>query len=223
MVFLRSSSKCLLLVMLVCTLCAAGWAVQFGFSPVRGSLTSGFGWRSDPMNGQARFHAGIDIAAKAGSPVYAPQAGRVMYSGPYGGYGNVVVLQHGPSLFTLYGHNAYTLVTYGETVSPGQVIAVVGSTGRSTGPHLHFEVHHQNAYVNPLDYLAYLSGGNRFSPGNVLIQSPLNPGQAAVTNTVVSATVASGSEVPRLKTANNRGNTNQVELIKGTRVQLIEF
>jgi murein DD-endopeptidase MepM/ murein hydrolase activator NlpD len=133
-----------------------GWADSYRFSPASGQMTSPFGWRSDPMTGKSRFHGGIDIAASFGAPVFVPQDGIVAYSGPYKGYGNVVVVDHGQKLRTLYAHNADLYVYPGQGVKRGQVIARIGSTGRSTGPHLHFEVHVANKYVNPLEYLTYL-------------------------------------------------------------------
>ncbi|MEB3286785.1 MAG: M23 family metallopeptidase [Vampirovibrionales bacterium] len=127
------------------------------FAPVSGQVTSSFGWRNDPLGGGNRFHSGLDIAAPQGSPVYAPQNGYVVFSGPYKGYGNVVVLDHGYGLYTLYGHASTLYVSKGQAVRYGQTIAAVGSTGRSTGPHLHFEVHQAGQYVNPVNYLAWLS------------------------------------------------------------------
>jgi len=126
------------------------------YAPVGGTVTSNFGWRTDPFNSSHRFHSGIDIAAPSGSPIYVPQNGVVVFAGNYGGYGNVVVVDHGYQLYTLYGHTSTYYVRAGQTVSRGQAIAAVGSTGRSTGPHLHFEVHQKRQYVNPMNYLAYL-------------------------------------------------------------------
>lgn len=125
-------------------------------SPVQGKLSSTFGWRNDPMHRQPRFHTGIDIAAPSGSPVYATQPGTVAYSGRYANYGNIVVIKHDNGLQTLYGHNQALWVRPGQRVVQGQMIASVGSSGRSTGPHLHFEVHRSNQYVNPIDYLVWL-------------------------------------------------------------------
>ena len=131
----------------------AGMPQARAVAPVTGQITSPFGWREDPINGTSRFHAGVDIAAETGTPVLAAQAGYVVFSGTYGGYGEAIVLDHGHTLYTLYGHNSERLVTAGQYVSPGQIISRVGSTGRTTGPHLHFEVHYNRQYVEPLAYL----------------------------------------------------------------------
>jgi murein DD-endopeptidase MepM/ murein hydrolase activator NlpD len=130
------------------------FAQQTALTLVTGTLSSPFGWRTDPFTGRQKFHSGIDIAAEMGTPVFALQKGVVVFSGLYGGYGNVVVLSHGNQLYTLYGHHSQLLVQPGQVVLPGQPIATVGSTGHSTGPHLHFEVHYQQQYVNPVVYLS---------------------------------------------------------------------
>ncbi len=115
--------------------------------PVNGVLSSGFGWR------WGRMHEGIDIAAPSGSPVVAAAAGTVIYAGWMGGYGNLVLIDHGGGLATAYGHNAGFAVAGGQSVSQGQVISYCGSTGHSTGPHVHFEVRINGAPVDPLGYL----------------------------------------------------------------------
>jgi hypothetical protein len=117
------------------------------------NISSPFGWRTDPINGQQRFHAGIDLPSPSGTPVLAAQSGYVVFSGLYGDYGQAVVMDHGSSLFTLYGHNSERLVTAGQYIQAGQPIARVGATGRVTGPHLHFEVHYNKQYLNPADYI----------------------------------------------------------------------
>jgi murein DD-endopeptidase MepM/ murein hydrolase activator NlpD len=109
--------------------------------PVEGPRTSGFGMRLHPVDHAERLHSGMDIAAAAGTQIQAAAAGQVVFSGTQEGYGNVVVIQHAEGYATLYAHNTENLVSVGTTVSQGQPIATVGSTGRSTGPHLHFEVH----------------------------------------------------------------------------------
>ncbi|MFM7389309.1 MAG: M23 family metallopeptidase [Vampirovibrionales bacterium] len=132
-------------------------AAPLRFAPTGGTVTSEFGWRVDPFNKNKRFHSGLDIAAPTGTPVFNPEAGVVIYAGEYGGYGNVVVVKHNrKGLYTLYGHNSKLLVTRGQQVEAGRPLALVGSTGRSTGPHLHFEVHFNNKYMNPVDYLVFL-------------------------------------------------------------------
>jgi len=114
--------------------------------PARGVLTSRFGWRS------RRHHNGIDIAAPYGTPILAAKAGRVIFSGWYYGYGRTVIVDHG-DVTTLYGHASKLLVSNGQTVEAGESIARVGSTGVSTGPHLHFEIRVNGRAVNPLKYL----------------------------------------------------------------------
>jgi murein DD-endopeptidase MepM/ murein hydrolase activator NlpD len=99
------------------------------------------------------MHEGIDIGASSGTPIWAAAAGTVIWSGWRGGYGNCVVVDHGNGLATLYGHSSALLVPVGQRVSQGETIALVGSTGNSTGPHLHFEVRVNGSAVDPLLYL----------------------------------------------------------------------
>lgn len=134
---------------------AAQAAPPIRYAPVAGIISSHFGWRTDPFLNSKRFHAGLDIAAPTGTPVHAPEPGLVVFSAFYGGYGNVVVLKHATGLYTLYGHNSELLVKKGQWVEMGQPLSLVGATGRATGPHLHFEVHYNNHYVDPSDYLLY--------------------------------------------------------------------
>jgi murein DD-endopeptidase MepM/ murein hydrolase activator NlpD len=108
--------------------------------PVKGIVTSNVGWRHDPIDGTIRHHNGVDIAIPAGTQVKAIAAGRVIESGPHGGYGNLVKIEHGDGSISMYGHNSQLQVNAGEQVAAGQTIALSGSTGRSTGPHLHFEL-----------------------------------------------------------------------------------
>jgi len=115
--------------------------------PVSAPITSSFGWR------WGRMHEGIDLGAPYGSPIRAAAAGTVIYCGWEGGYGNLVVIDHGGSLATAYGHQSSIAVGCGQQVSQGQVIGYVGSTGHSTGPHLHFEVRINGNAVDPLGYL----------------------------------------------------------------------
>ncbi|HEY6008168.1 MAG TPA: M23 family metallopeptidase [Geobacteraceae bacterium] len=111
-------------------------------SPVdHGTVTSGVGWRLDPFGtGRTVWHNGYDIAVPSGTPVYPTQDGTVYYAGPYKGYGNMVAVLHGKGYLTLYGHNNEVLVRTGQVVDTRTVIARSGSTGRSTGPHVHYEV-----------------------------------------------------------------------------------
>ena len=108
--------------------------------PVQGRVSSEQGWRTDPINGEHRFHAGTDIAAPAGTPIRAVAEGRVIESGVKNGYGNTVVIQAEDGRKMLYAHNNQNFVQVGDWVSRGEEIAEVGSTGRATGPHVHFEV-----------------------------------------------------------------------------------
>jgi murein DD-endopeptidase MepM/ murein hydrolase activator NlpD len=108
--------------------------------PVNGIISSPEGWRRDPINGETRYHAGTDIAAPSGTPIHAVAAGRVIESGVKSGYGNTVVIETEDGRQMLYAHNNRNFVQVGDQVSSGQQIAEVGSTGRATGPHVHFEV-----------------------------------------------------------------------------------
>jgi murein DD-endopeptidase MepM/ murein hydrolase activator NlpD len=122
--------------------------------PVEGQRTSGFGMRMHPIDHAERLHSGMDIAAPAGTPIQAAAAGQVVFSGTQAGYGNVVVIQHAEGYATLYAHNADNLVSVGTPVRQGQPIATVGSTGRSTGPHLHFEVRKDGKRLDPVQFFA---------------------------------------------------------------------
>ena len=109
--------------------------------PSYGPITSNFGWRQHPILGTGRFHSGTDFGAEHGSPINAADSGTVYFCGLVnGGYGNAVIIDHGNGLTTLYGHASELYVVEGQGVQQGQAIAAVGSTGLSTGPHLHFEV-----------------------------------------------------------------------------------
>ena len=122
--------------------------------PVRkGFISSYFGERQDPFSGHEAFHKGVDFASPEGSEVVAVAAGVVTWAGDKTGYGSLVELSHGDGLVTRYAHNAKTLVSVGQMVTRGQPIALVGSTGRSTGPHVHFEVMRNGRQVNPLSFV----------------------------------------------------------------------
>jgi murein DD-endopeptidase MepM/ murein hydrolase activator NlpD len=121
--------------------------------PVAGRLTSGFGNRVHPIFGVVRFHSGIDLAASYGTPVKAADGGQVVQAGYFGGYGNSVMIYHGGGFSTWYAHLSSINVSVGQMVGRGQVIGLVGSTGWSTGPHLHFEVRINGVAQNPRDYL----------------------------------------------------------------------
>ena len=121
--------------------------------PVRGQLTSRFGMRTHPIYHITKMHTGIDLAAPSGTPIKAAAGGEVVFAGWWGGYGNVVIIDHGGGISTLYGHCSAIYVRKGQSVSQGEVIAAVGSTGLATGPHLHFEVRKNGKPVDPLGYL----------------------------------------------------------------------
>ena len=121
--------------------------------PVVGPITSSFGERQDPFNGEGAFHAGIDISTSFGQPVRATADGVVLTAGLASGYGREIMIDHGHGIQTLYGHLSGFAVSVGEQVKMGQVIGYVGTSGRSTGPHLHYEVRIRNTPVNPHKYL----------------------------------------------------------------------
>ncbi len=121
--------------------------------PIRGHITSGFGYRNSPFNGNKEFHAGVDISIRTGMPVVATADGIVSFTGVNGGLGRVVEIEHGYGLKTVYGHNSHIVVEVGKKVKRGDVIAYSGSSGNTTGPHLHYEVRINNTPVNPLRYM----------------------------------------------------------------------
>jgi murein DD-endopeptidase MepM/ murein hydrolase activator NlpD len=118
-------------------------------APAGGRVTSKFGWRRDPFTGAATFHKGVDVAMAYGTEVKAAAAGRVVFAGERGGYGNMVIVEHAGGQQTRYAHLSAGAVQTGDTVDAGQVIGRVGSTGRSTGAHLHFEVLDHGQAVDP--------------------------------------------------------------------------
>ncbi len=121
--------------------------------PVRGLYGNGYGWRKDPFTGERDFHQGLDIAAAPGTKVVAPADGIVTMAGPTGGYGNFLVISHGYGMVTHYGHLQKFMVRPGQRVRRGDLIGMVGSTGRSTGPHLHYEVVVHQRTVDPTRYI----------------------------------------------------------------------
>lgn len=121
--------------------------------PVSGYLRSGFGRRRDPFTGQNEQHQGIDIGALYGTPIHAPANGRVVFAGRQAAYGNLVVIDHGGGITTRYGHLSRFDVNAGDRLTKGELLGFVGSTGRSTGPHLHYEVRVDERAVNPRNYL----------------------------------------------------------------------
>jgi murein DD-endopeptidase MepM/ murein hydrolase activator NlpD len=120
-----------------------------------GFISSYFGERADPFDGLETFHKGVDFAGTPGSPVVAVAAGVVTWAGERTGYGKLIEINHGDGFATRYAHNERTLVTVGQTVKRGERIALMGSTGRSTGPHVHFEVLRNGRQVNPLSFVGH--------------------------------------------------------------------
>ena len=121
--------------------------------PVEGTVTGSFGERTDPFNGEGAFHSGVDISTSYGHPVLAPADGVVIFSEIMGGYGRMVVIDHGHGISTRFGHLSSFSVAPGQRVLRGDIIGYVGLSGRSTGPHLHYEVRINNTPVNPYKYL----------------------------------------------------------------------
>ncbi len=130
--------------------------------PVEGQVTASFGERIDPFNGEGAFHSGVDISANVGSAVIAPADGSVTFADYLGGYGRAIMVDHGHGISTRYGHLSSFAVTAGQYVHRGDTIGYVGTSGRTTGPHLHYEVRINDVPVNPYKYLrltlAHLGG-----------------------------------------------------------------
>lgn len=127
----------------------SGWPISHGY------ISSGYGMRIDPFTGHLAFHPGIDFAGPKGTPIHAVAAGIVTRAGRDGGYGNLVQVDDGNGYSTRYGHNEKILVKVGQRVAKGQTIALEGSTGRSTGPHCHFEVHINGKVVDPARFVLH--------------------------------------------------------------------
>jgi len=121
--------------------------------PVEGQVTGSFGERIDPFNGEGAFHSGVDIGSSYGHPIVAPADGVVVLTDTMGGYGKTIMINHGNGISTRYGHLSGFAVTTGQHVQRGEVIGYVGESGRSTGPHLHYEVRINDTPVNPYKYL----------------------------------------------------------------------
>jgi murein DD-endopeptidase MepM/ murein hydrolase activator NlpD len=136
--------------------------------PVEGPITGSFGERTDPFNGEGAFHTGVDIGSSYGEPVVAPADGVVNFADFFGGYGRAVILDHGHGVTTLYGHLSSFAVVVGQKVHRGETIGYVGLSGRSTGPHLHYEVRINDTPVNPHKYLrlTWAQAGSGFSAGS---------------------------------------------------------
>ena len=122
--------------------------------PIAGWLSSSFGYRRNPYDGSYKLHSGVDIAAEPGTPVRAPADGVVIFSGYREGYGKVIVIDHGYGIRTLFGHNSSVFVGQGSRVKRGETISQVGNTGRSTGPHLHYEIRKNGVPVNPATFFS---------------------------------------------------------------------
>lgn len=121
--------------------------------PVAGRISSPYGYRTHPIFRRKKFHTGVDIAGRNKSPIRASNSGKVIYSGWYGGYGRVVIIDHGKSISTLYAHMSSISVSKGQKITKGQTVGYEGSTGYSTGPHLHFEVREGGKHTNPMKYI----------------------------------------------------------------------
>ena len=121
--------------------------------PVRGGVNSEYGTRQSPWSSDREFHSGMDIRAGMGTPVYAPAAGSVVLAGAAQDYGTTIVLDHGQAISTLYGHLSKLNVKAGQQVQRGAIIGYTGNTGRSSGPHLHYEILAKGRAVNPRAYL----------------------------------------------------------------------
>lgn len=152
-----------------------------------GYISSPFGWRIDPFTGRDELHEGIDFAAPMGTPIHAVAAGIVTWAGLRGGYGNMVQIDHGDGYSTRYGHASKILVHVGETVQRGDVIALVGSTGWSTGPHVHFEVLKNGLEINPARFVALRAASTAFGGAGAVrlaAAKAVLPGPAALVKTV---------------------------------------
>ena len=121
--------------------------------PVRGAVNSEYGRRLSPWTGAPEFHSGLDISSERGTPVKAPAPGTVVFTGTQAEYGHTVILDHGNDIRSLYGHLQKSQVTQGQRVERGQVIALSGNTGKTTGPHVHYEILVKGQVVNPRGYL----------------------------------------------------------------------
>jgi len=157
---------------------------------VEGFVGSGYGMRTDPFSGEYTMHAGIDFAAPVGTPIYAAAGGVVASAELHPQFGNAVLIDHGNGLETLYAHTSRMIVKPGDIVRRGQEIAMVGTTGRSTGPHLHFEVHVNGAPQNPTRYLASLKPGSTLAALTPMAAATAAPRAAALPKAVAVPAVA---------------------------------
>jgi len=152
--------------------------------------TSPFGTRTDPFRGNSSFHPGVDLAAPVGTPVYATGDAMVSRAGPAAGYGNLVVLLHGAGIETRYGHLSRVLVKVGQTVRRGEMIGLVGSTGRSTGNHLHYEIRVADQAINPLLFMA---------PGDEQLALNAAVGSSAGKTSAMGGPEGGGARIDRLR------------------------
>jgi murein DD-endopeptidase MepM/ murein hydrolase activator NlpD len=130
-------------------------------APIDGPVGSGFGFRSDPFTDRPALHTGLDFPAEVGTPILAAAGGMVVSTSPHPAYGNLVEIDHGNGLLTRYAHTSKVIVKTGDLVKRGQPVALVGTSGRSTGPHLHFEVLVEGVPQNPARFLAARTGDPR--------------------------------------------------------------
>lgn len=156
--------------------------------PTRGWLTSSYGPRVSPFTGNRQMHEGIDVAGQRGTPIVATADGIATFSGKLAGFGNAVVLNHGFGFKSFYAHNDANRVRVGQTVKRGQIIALLGSTGYSTGPHIHYEVLVNDQPVNPMRYI--IDDGGSFA------RAPGQPGAAGGMSAAVKTAVEEGSPLP---------------------------
>ncbi len=156
--------------------------------PVAGSLGSSFGWRIDPFNGRSALHTGLDFQANVGTPILAAAGGVVVVQEFHPEYGNMIEVDHGKDLITRYAHASRVYVKKGDLIKRGQRIADVGNTGRSTGPHLHFEVLVRGVPQDPQKFLN--AGRNLPAPQQVAVATPATPTAAPGSQTVAPATVS---------------------------------
>ncbi|PKM75018.1 MAG: phage tail tape measure protein [Firmicutes bacterium HGW-Firmicutes-17] len=178
-------------------------------APVGGGVTSDFGWRTHPITGDQRFHEGIDIGAGYGTPVGAAGAGEVTKAGWYGGYGNTVILDHGNGLSTLYAHLSEIMVSVGQLVSQLQTIGLVGSTGNSTGPHLHFGVYQDGVPIDPSSLFGF-NVGSRYIPQDMVAM--IHEGEMIVPKSENPYANSGGQIMPGTKIEQNIYITSPKEL-----------
>jgi len=166
---------------------------------IEGFVGSGYGMRNDPFTGEWTMHTGVDFAAPVGTPIFAAAGGVVVNAEQHPAFGNMVEIDHGKGVSTVYAHTSRMLVKNGDFVRKGEKIAEVGTTGRSTGPHLHFEVHVKGAPQNPSRYLASLKPSNGAALATAAVPRPTAvaavaasaPPSAATAETVLTATALS--------------------------------